>query len=259
LRAAAAFFAHGSPMSALGGDEHAAALRSFGASHRPKAIVVVSAHWQTPAPARITSWKSAPLVYDFGGFPEELYRLVYPAPGDPGLAGRIAALLPGAAIETRRGLDHGAWVPLRLSWPEADIPVVQVSLPEAPPDKLFELGEALRPLRDEGVLIAASGGIVHNLRRVQLSNKDAPVDGWAAEFDSWVEERMRTRDREALFRYRALAPHADAAVPTTEHFDPLFVALGASHAADSANTVYTGFLYGNLSMRTIVFESEPRP
>src|SRR5215831_7283713 len=187
MTAGSVFLAHGSPLSALGGDAHAAALRCFGESNSGlRAILVVSAHWQTTGPLRITAWEHAPLVYDFGGFPDELYRIQYPAPGDPVLAGRIAEHLRAAghdtALETSHGLDHGAWVPLLLAWPEARIPVIQLSLPDAPPAELLRIGAALGPLRGEGVLVAGSGVIVHNLRRLQIWNKDAPVEPWAAEF-----------------------------------------------------------------------------
>lgn len=252
--APAAFLAHGSPMSGLGGDEHAAALRTFGDAHRDlRAIVVVSAHWQKPLPVAVTSWRRAPLIYDFGGFPEELYRIQYPAPGDPALAARIVeALGGGARTEPARGLDHGAWVPLRLAWPDAAIPVIQVSLPAAAPRELFALGEALRILRQEGVAIVGSGGIVHNLRRVVFHDKDAPVEPWAAAFDRWVAERVVVRDVEALFGYEA-AENAAAAVPTPEHFDPLFVALGAAEPHERAATIYVGFQYGTISMRSFAY------
>jgi len=240
-------------MSALGGDEHAAALREFGRQQRPKAIAIVSAHWQTPAPVRVTSWESAPLVYDFGGFPPELYRLTWPAPGDPPLAARVSHRLPGSTLEPRRGLDHGAWVPLRLAWPEADIPVVQLSLPTAPPRDIFALGQALRPLREDGILIAASGGIVHNLRRVHFLDKKAPVDDWASEFDRWVQDRLDAGDLDALFAYAGQAPQASLAVPTTEHFDPLFAALGAAGSSRS-RIIYEGFQYGSLSMRSLAWD-----
>jgi len=243
------FFAHGSPMSALGGDDHAAALRRFGEAQRPRAILILSAHWQLPRPVRVTSWERAALLYDFGGFPNELYSIQYPAPGDPALAARVAGLT-GAALETRRGLDHGAWVPLRLAWPEAGIPVVQISLPIAPPEEVFALGRALRPLREQGVLIAGSGGIVHNLSRVQLWDKHAPIDPWAAEFDRWVADRVASRDFESLFAYRARAPHAALAVPTPEHFDPLFAVLGAAFDHENVHSIFEGFQYGNLSMRS---------
>ncbi len=250
MRSPSVFLAHGSPMSALGGDAHAAALRAFGRQQAGvRAIVIVSAHWQVREELRATAWEHAPLVYDFGGFPEELYRVQYPAPGYPALAARIEGALP----ELRRGLDHGAWVPLRLAWPEAAIPVVEVSLPAASPEEIFALGRKLRPLRDEGVLVAGSGGIVHNLGLVHFSDKAAGVDPWAAAFDRWVADRVARQDAASLFRYRSDGPHAATAVPTSEHFDPLFVTLGAAWPDEHAETVYEGFHYGNISMRSIVF------
>ncbi len=234
-------------MSALGGDAHAAAMRAFGKQQAGlRAIVIVSAHWQTRGEIRVTAWQNAPLVYDFGGFPEELYRIEYPAPGDPALAARIA----GAVPELKRGLDHGAWVPLRLAWPEAAIPVVQISLPHAPPAEVFALGRQLRPLRDEGILVAGSGGIVHNLGLVHFADKNAGVDPWAAEFDRWVADRVAEEDAETLFHYRANGPHASVAVPTPEHFEPIFIALGAAWPGEKVETIYEGFHYGNLSMRS---------
>jgi 4,5-DOPA dioxygenase extradiol len=234
-------------MSALGGDAHSAALKKFGQAHsNARAIVIVSAHWQVRGQLRATSWEHAPLLYDFGGFPDELYQITYPAPGDPELAARIA----GAIAETRRGLDHGAWVPLRLAWPEARIPVVQVSLPAARPEEVFALGRALRPLRDEGVTIIGSGGVVHNLGLVHISEKNSGVDPWAADFDRWIADRLAARDIDALYAYRTLAPEAELAVPTPEHFDPIFVTLGAGWPEDELATVYEGFHYGNLSMRS---------
>src|SRR5947209_16254666 len=258
MRSPAVFLAHGAPLSALGGDEHAAALREFGEKHKmAKGILVISAHWQVSKPVRLTAWDRMPLLYDFGGFPDELYRIEYPAPGDPGLAARAAGVLraEGQAVtfDTTRGLDHGAWVPLRLAWPDAKLPVIQMSMPFLEPPELFQLGRALRPLRDDGVLVAGSGGIVHNLSRVRLADKDAPVDGWAAEFDGWVAERVAARNLDQLFAYRRQGPHARLSVPTTEHFDPLFVALGAVYADERLDTIFEGFHYGNLSMRSFAF------
>jgi 4,5-DOPA dioxygenase extradiol len=242
-------------MSALGGDTHAEALHDFGRKHsRARAILIVSAHWQVSRPLRVTAWGSMPLVYDFGGFPEELYRIQYPAPGDAGLAARISSTLRAEGQETTfdtvRGLDHGAWVPARLAWPEATTPVLQLSMPFLSPQELFQLGRALRPLRDENILIVGTGGIVHNLSRVRLADKNAPVDAWAAEFDEWVAEQVSARTIEKLFEYRRTAPHARLSVPTTEHFDPLFIVLGASWPGDSLEIIYQGFHYGNLSMRS---------
>lgn len=237
-------------MSALGGDAHAAALRGFGTKHADaRGIVIVSAHWQTRDQTRVTAWERAPLVYDFGGFPDELYRIEYPVPGDPALAARIVDDI-GGVPELRRGLDHGAWVPLRLTWPEARIPVVEVSLPVAGPEEIFALGRKLRTLRDEGIVIVGSGGIVHNLGRVHFADKDAPVDRWATEFDGWVADCVARQDVGALFRYRTAGPHAEFAVPTPEHFDPLFITLGAAWPEEHVETIYEGFHYGNISMRS---------
>jgi 4,5-DOPA dioxygenase extradiol len=249
VKSASVFLAHGSPMSALGGDAHWAALKRFGQAHQDaRAIVIVSAHWQS-GELRATSWEHAPLLYDFGGFPEELYRITYPAPGDPALAARI----PGASAETRRGLDHGAWVPLRLAWPEARIPVVQISLPPGGAEAVYALGRALRPLREEGIHIAGSGGIVHNLGLVHFSEKNSGVDPWAAEFDRWVAGRIAAQDLDSLLAYRSAGPDAELAVPTSEHFDPIFVTLGAASPDDRLETIYEGFHYGNLSMRSFAF------
>ena len=254
----AVFLAHGSPMSALGGDSHAAALHEFGRRHRAaRAILVVSAHWQVSAPIRVTAWDHAPLIYDFGGFPEELNRVTYPAPGSPAGAARILNVLQAAGrvarFESERGLDHGAWTPLKLAWPDAVTPVVEVSMPFAPPQELYQIGKDLRPLRDDGFLLVASGGIVHNLRRVHLDDKNAPVDAWAEEFDAWVSRAVAARDLDNLLAYRDRGPHARLAAPTTEHFDPLFLALGMAHADEPVKTIFEGFHYGNLSMRSFSF------
>ena len=244
-------------MSALGGDPHAAALRAFGDRHADaRAVVIVSAHWQVSRPVRVTAWEHMPLLYDFSGFPDALYRIQYPAPGDPVLAARIVSTLRAegqdATFESARGLDHGAWVPARLAWPEAQLPVIEVSMPFLDPPQLFQLGRALRPLRDEGVLVVGSGGIVHNLSRVRMHDKDAPVDEWAAEFDAWVAAQIEKRDPGQLYDMKR-GPHGRLSVPTTEHFDPLFVTLGAAWPGDSLDTIYAGFHHGNLSMRSFSF------
>ena len=245
-------------MSALGTDRLAAGLREVGERVRGmKAIVTISAHWQIPLPVRITAWRRASLVYDFGGFPDALYRLEYPAPGDPALAEHIAGLLRAsgidAALETRRGLDHGAWVPLRLAWPDAATPALQLSLPLAEPRRIFDLGRALRPLREEGVPIVGTGGIVHNLARVRFGALAGAVDEWAAEFDAWVAARLAAGDLESLFDYRKLAPHAAEAAPTSEHFDPVFATLGAAFDGEQPVTLIEGFDLGSLSLRSFGF------
>jgi 4,5-DOPA dioxygenase extradiol len=259
-RQPAAFLAHGSPLSGLGGDDHAAALQAYGERVTGmKAILIVSAHWQVSRPLRVTAWDHAPLLYDFGGFPDQLYSLTYPAPGDPGVAARVARTLVAEGqptrFDTERGLDHGAWVPLRLAWPEAKVPVLQLSMPFLEPQELFQMGRALRPLRNDGIVVLGSGGIVHNLRKVRLENKSAPIEDWAAGFDTWVARQIEERNLDALLAYRSAGPYARLAVPTTEHFDPLFIALGSAFADEKIVPIFEGFQYGNLSMRSFAFEA----
>jgi 4,5-DOPA dioxygenase extradiol len=249
------FISHGSPMTAVEDDGWTDALRSFGRSlSGVRAVAVVSAHWQEPSPVRFTAQERPPLVHDFSGFPPELYGLTYAAPGAPDLARALAAAVKGAGhpvvLEEERGWDHGVWIPLRRMLPEAGTPVVQVSLPsDLGPAGLAGIGAALAPFRSRGVLLVGSGGVVHNLRRIH-PEKDAPVDPWAREFDDWVRERAGRGDLAGLARYRAEAPRPDLAVPTTEHFDPLFVVLGAAAAGETLSDVHEGFAHGNLSMRT---------
>jgi 4,5-DOPA dioxygenase extradiol len=250
------FVSHGAPTIALEQGAYPDALARFGAEVRPRAVVVVSAHWTTEWVVGVTSADRHRLIYDFGGFPPELYRLQYPAAGEPGVAARAAALLEAAGFATRldsvRGLDHGAWIPLRLVWPAADVPVVQIAMPEVPPAALVRFGHALAPLRDEGVLVFASGGVVHNLAEVRFGDR-GPVDHWARGFEAWVAERLAAADTDALLRWRELAPHAARAAPTTEHFDPLLVAHGARREADRLETLHEGFEHGNLSLRSFAF------
>lgn len=251
----AVFISHGSPMAALEDDDYAAALRRMGEElPPPRAVVVVSAHAEAPAPLRVTGSERPAQVYDFYGFPEELYRLRYPSPGSPTLAREIVDLLAGtgfpAELDSRRGLDHGAWVPMSLAYPDANVPVVEVTLP-APraAAELVKMGEALAPLRRQGVLLVGSGGVVHNLARLIWDDKRAPVDPWARRFDDWVRARLEERDVRSLADHRAVA-ESPLAVPTTEHFDPIFFVLGAASERDRVADVYEGFQYGNLSLRT---------
>lgn len=258
-RAPAVFFSHGSPLTALDRGEYAQALSQFGnrcASAR--GVLILSAHWETPRSVRVTSWLSAPLLYDFSGFPPQLSRIRYPAPGHPDLAEEAAQRLRergfDVAFELQRGLDHGAWVPLVLALPDAQVPVVQISLPHgAPPEQVFALGAALRPLRDSGILLAGSGGIVHNLSLAFANPFDAPPEKWAIEFDAWVAARIESRLFPALLEYTVEAPYAALAVPTTEHFTPLFFTLGATHPNDSISTLFRGMEHGNISMASYAF------
>jgi len=255
------FVSHGSPMVALEEDDYTRALRAWpGGIPRPAAIVVVSAHWQAPRPVRVATTPAPETIHDFYGFPPELYALRYGPPGAPGLATEIVERLCAAGVpagaDPGRGLDHGAWVPLRFLYPDADVPVVGVSLAApARPRDLVALGQALAPLRASGVLIFGSGGIVHNLGRLDRRGDAAPVAGWAQAFDDWVRERLDGGDVDALVAYERLAPHASLAVPTSEHFDPLLVALGAAAGDTRVEDVYAGFRYGSLSMRSLALSA----
>jgi 4,5-DOPA dioxygenase extradiol len=200
---------------------------------RPKAIVVVSAHWEA-RPLSIGATRPLPLIYDFYGFPDRFYKLQYPAPGAPEVAARVRGLMQAKNIKTvdepERGLDHGTYVPLMCMYPEADIPVLQISLPSMEPKELFAMGEALAPLRDEGVLVIGSGFITHNLRALSL--RETPA--WAKDFDAWTTDVVDRKDFDALLAYRAKAPGVRESLPTHEHFVPLIVAAGA--AADARAT-----------------------
>jgi 4,5-DOPA dioxygenase extradiol len=184
--------------------------------------------------------------------------MTYPAPGSPELANEIVGMLGEAGLpavaEPRRGWDHGLWIPLRLMFPDASVPVVEISLPlPRDPDLVARIGNALAPLRDRGVLLVGSGGIVHNLRLARLDRKDGPIDDWARRFDDWVRERVERRDVAGLASCRGSAPGAEMAVAESEHFDPLFFALGAARRDDRLEEVNSGFEYGNLSLASYAF------
>jgi 4,5-DOPA dioxygenase extradiol len=255
-RAPVLFVSHGAPTVALERGAFAAALEGFAAGlGRPKAALVVSAHWTTPREIGITSAARHRLIHDFSGFPDALYDIQWPAPGAADVAARAAALVEAAGFRARldplRGLDHGAWIPLRIVFPKADVPVAQLALPEMEPRRLLELGAALAPLRDEGVLLVASGGLLHNLALVRFDDSVAP-EAWAMEFDAWMASRIDALDVASLQRWGAEAPHADRAAPTPEHLDPLFVALGARAPGDRVETLHAEIRYGNLGMRSFV-------
>jgi 4,5-DOPA dioxygenase extradiol len=220
---------------------------------RPRAILMVSAHWEA-APLAIGAVRTVPLVYDFGGFPERYYRVAYPAPGAPELAERVRALLraPGTPVHDApdRGLDHGAYVPLVEMYPDADIPVLQISLPTLDPRRLMETGRRLAPLRDEGVLIVGSGFFTHNLRALAPTGRVASV---MSEFDDWGRRALRSQDLDALLDFEHKAPAARLAHPRTEHFAPLFVTLGAAEGElGTQRSVIDGFWLG-LAKRSVQF------
>ena len=242
-------------MLALDGEAWGQAVSALGRGLPPlRAFLVCSAHWEAPGPFRLSSAPIPGVMHDFGGFPPELYTLDYPAPGSPELASEAAALLRGAGIEAvldaQRPLDHGAWVPLRYLRPGADIPVIQLSLPKPrTPDLLLAAGRALAPLREQGVLILGSGGIVHNLRLLDWGGASQP-ESWAVAFDSWIREKLVASNVEALLG-REQAPGAEKAVPTSEHLDPLFVALGA--ASGPPRAFFDGWQLGSLGLTSYRF------
>ena len=249
------FVSHGSPMHALQPGAAGAAWTALGRRWpKPRAILIASAHWETNLPM-LTGAAQPETIHDFSGFPEPLYRLRYPAPGAPELAQRAQALLRQggftAAIDGTRGLDHGAWAPLLYAYPDADVPVVQLSIQPALGTKHhLAVGKALRPLKDEGVLIIGSGHLTHNLRD-WARGRGAP-EPYAREFQQWVFDRLQSHEIEKLADYRTLSPQGVRAHPTDEHFLPLFVALGAA-GEGSVERVYDAIDSGVLAMDAYVF------
>ncbi|MDQ1714078.1 MAG: dioxygenase extradiol [Frankiaceae bacterium] len=221
---------------------------------RPSAILIVSAHWEAAPLSLSNPAAGAPLVYDFGGFPERFYRMTYPTPDATAFAARVAAVLPSTEsvhIHPTRGLDHGAWVPLTVMYPDADIPVLQMSLPTYDPTKLLELGRRLQPLRDEGVLIIGSGFLTHGLPYLRDFRPDAKAPGWSVDFDAWAADAIARGDVDELAAFRDKAPGMPYAHPTVEHFVPLFVTLGAAQQPDApARTAIDGFWLG-LAKRSV--------
>jgi 4,5-DOPA dioxygenase extradiol len=219
---------------------------------RPRAILVVSAHWES-APLMLSASR-APLVYDFGGFDPKYYRMTYPTPDASALAARVAALMPDTEPvhqHPSRGLDHGAWVPLKIMYPEADIPVLQLSLPTHDPGRLLAIGRRLRDLRDEGVLVIGSGFLTHGLPFLTEFRIDADAPGWSVDFDAWAADALARGDVDALASYRSTAPGMPFAHPTVEHYTPLFVTLGAASDPETpGDQLFEGFWMG-LSKRSL--------
>ncbi len=253
------FISHGSPMLAVEPGVYGAAWTNIAqALPRPEAILVVSAHWTTRQP--VLSAASAPAtLHDFGGFPAALYELCYPAPGAPTLAEQVAKLLTEAdipvGIAPDRGLDHGAWVPLQQMYPEADIPVTQLSVqPELSAEWHMRLGEALRPLREQNVLIMGSGSLTHNLREFHFDEFNTDVaDDYVHAFQDWMHECLQGNDRKALLNWLQEAPQAQRAHPTSEHLLPLFVAYGAAGDNPQQERPLANYSGGALAMDCYVF------
>ncbi|MSX62918.1 MAG: dioxygenase [Actinobacteria bacterium] len=250
----ALYIGHGAPML-LEDALWTSQLRSIAADiPRPKAILMVSAHWESEPITLSATGAHTPLVYDFSGFDRKFYEMTYNSPDATALASLVASLMPETEPihSSNRGLDHGAWVPLRVMYPDADIPVLQMSMPTEDPVKLMELGRRLAPLREQGVLVVGSGFMTHGLRYLREWSPDAQAPGWSSDFDMWAAEALARGDVDTLSKFKELAPGMPYAHPTVEHFTPLFVALGAGTTADAApKTLIDGYFMG-LSKRSIL-------
>jgi 4,5-DOPA dioxygenase extradiol len=250
------FLAHGSPME-LDDAAWVADFRAWARTMpRPKAILIMSAHWLTRS-VRLGATRAVPLTYDMPGFPERFFRITYPSPGAPELAQRVRELVSSLAPvdeAPERGLDHGAFLPLLCMYPEADIPVLQVSVPTQEPARMFELGRALAPLRRDGVLLVGSGALTHNFGAVDI--RPRPVTPpWAVEFDAWIAEVLARKDVDALLEYRERAPGVRHALPTHEHFMPVLFSAGAAWTGGTEPVSFpvTGFKYGSATRRSVQF------
>jgi 4,5-DOPA dioxygenase extradiol len=252
------FLSHGSPMHALDAGGAGTAWRAIADSlPKPRAVLVASAHWETSLPM-LGGAERPETIHDFSGFPPALYRLQYAAPGSPALAQQVAEVLKAAghapSVNGCRGLDHGAWVPLRWMYPEHDVPVVQISVqPSMGTEHHLHLGESLAQLADDGVLVIGSGHVTHNLRDWAMHRNDAVPLDYVAQFADWLQQRLAAGDRDAVLAYRDRAPSAARAHPSEEHFLPLFIAWGAAGAAPRATRVYSADKGAALSMDAYLF------
>jgi 4,5-DOPA dioxygenase extradiol len=252
----ALFLGHGSPMNALRENDWTGAWRSLGAAlPRPRAILAVSAHWYVPFTA-VTAMAAPRTIHDFGGFPPELYAMRYPATGDRPLAQRVADLLASTSVAADQswGLDHGTWSVLCHLYPHADVPVVQLSIDaRQPPQWHYQLGRALRPLREEGVLILGSGDVVHNLRTYAWGERVQEPYDWALRFEARVRSQLEAGEHRHLIEYAALGEDARLSVPTPEHYLPLLYVAGAAHAGEPVSFPVEGMDGGSVSMLAVQF------
>lgn len=248
------FIAHGAPLLAIENNEYTRFLEKLGVElPKPKAVVLFSAHWESSV-QQVSDVDEFGTIYDFGGFPRELYEIQYPAKGAKDITEEIIGTFAKEGIpfevNTSRGLDHGAWVVLRMLYPNADISVVSMSVNQhLTPQEQYKIGRSLSSLREQDVLIIASGGTVHNLRAVGWERDGKVNDGWAVDFDEWIGKQLVGWDTEKLFDYYELAPNAEFAVPCygKEHFIPLFYAMGAADDVQQAKLLHRSYRYGNLS------------
>jgi 4,5-DOPA dioxygenase extradiol len=255
----AVFVSHGAPTLPIEVSPARDFLSGLGKTlGKPEAILVVSAHWET-GEAAVSAVVRPETMHDFFGFPQELYRLAYPAPGAPALASRVSKLLGGKGIATHvhptRGLDHGAWVPLLLMYPDADIPVTQLTVqPPLGTGHHFQLGEALRPLRDEGVLILGSGGTTHNLHEFGHHRRVAAPPAWVTGFQEWLARTLESGNTDDFLHYRERGPDAARNHPSEEHFMPIFAAAGAGNPDIAGRRIHRSHTFGILAMDAYRFD-----
>lgn len=250
------FVGHGSPMMALQDTACTQFLLEYGKKLSPKAIVIFTAHWETEVLTISSTNDVYETIYDFRGFPDELFQLKYPAKGDATLAQSIAERFQAKGIPVQldrtRGLDHGSWVPLLRMFPTPEVPVIQISVnPYLPPAEQYRIGEALRGLDQEDILIIGSGATVHNLRALNW-NATEP-DAWAVAFDDWLAANMQAKNLDALFNYATEAPNAKMAVPRPEHFIPLYIAMGSGDPERPVQIIHRSYEVGSLSYLAVSF------
>lgn len=256
MRAAATFVGHGNPMHAIVENKWAEAWREMGRNlSRPRAIVSVSAHWYISRTS-CTAARKPRTIHDFGGFPKELFEVEYPAPGDPELAARLCELvgaLTDCSLDDGWGLDHGTWAVLRHMYPDADIPVVQLSIDRTKTaEEHYDIGKSLRPLRDEGVLVLGSGNVVHNLHAASWGGE--VTHPWAVSFETRAKELIIDGDHESLIAYESLGRESQLSIPTPDHYLPLLYVLGASDSADEVTYPTEGIDLGSVSMLSVLFD-----
>jgi 4,5-DOPA dioxygenase extradiol len=256
MRMPAIFFGHGNPMNALAQNTYTKAWSAIGVEiPRPKAIVSISAHWYVPYTA-VTAMNAPRTIHDFGGFPRELFEFQYPAPGEPDLAARVRDLLEPCEVGMDRqwGLDHGTWSVLCHVFPQADVPVVELSIDETrPPAFHYQVGKSLAPLRDENVLVIGSGNVVHNLHAYAWGRHPAEPFDWAVRFEQRVRELLTAGDMEPLVDYESLGRDALLSAPTPDHYLPLLYIAGMRDAADAVSFPAAGMDGGSISMLTVRF------
>ncbi|HEX8172257.1 MAG TPA: 4,5-DOPA dioxygenase extradiol [Thermoanaerobaculia bacterium] len=253
-RMPAVFFGHGNPMNAIERNAYTEAWSAIGrALPRPRAIVSVSAHWYLPG-TLVTAMERPRTIHDFGGFPRPLYEFQYPAPGAPDLAARVAELLApvGTGQDHRWGLDHGTWSVLCHVYPDASIPIIQLSIDETQPAQFhYDLGRKLAPLRDEGILVIGSGNLVHNLHTYAWGRQVSEPFDWAVRFETKARELMQSGNHQPLIDYEAMGPDAMRSAPTPDHYLPLLYVLGAAHPDDQVTFPVEGVDGGSVSMLSV--------